>query len=223
MHIPPLGHREAGTELLPRLSIRRVGSVRANAVRGARAAAPVAARRSVVVNASAEESRRAVLSGLFAGAAALSAGKAMAATPVDLIDDRKAIEKGFDIIYEARDLDLTQSQRDGLTQARGSLEATKARVAEAATRIKTDVAADIEKEYWTEAKEELRRQVGTLRFDLNTLASVSGDKATKKAAIAANKALIKKIEELDYEVIQKNKTAALEKLPVVVESLAQYS
>ena len=215
--------REIGTELLPPFAIpRRVGSVRANAVRSTRAAAPIAARRSVVVNASAEESRRAVL-GLFAGAAALSASKAFAATPVDLIDDRKAIEKGFDIIYEARDLDLSQAQRDGLVQARDSLEATKGRVAEAASRIKTTVAEDIEKEYWTEAKEELRRQVGTLRFDLNTLASVSGDKATKKAAIAANKVLIKKIEDLDYQVIQKNKPAALEKLVAVVESLDQYA
>ncbi len=178
----------------------------------------------MVVRASVVDSRRAVLSGLFAGAAALSAGKALAAaTPVDLIDDRKAIEKGFDIIYEARDLDLPQSQRDGMTQARNSVEATKARVAEASSRIKTTVAADIEKEYWTEAKEELRRQVGTLRFDLNTLASVSGDKATKKAAIAANKELIKKIEELDYQVIKKNKALALEKLTIVVSSLDLYA
>jgi len=200
-------------------SVQRCGSVRPNMLRNSRVAAPVAARRSVVVSASAEDSRRAVLSGLFAGAAALSVGAAQALSPVDLIDDRAAITKGFDIIYEARDLDLDQAQRDGLTQARASLESTKARVAEASKRIKTAVAADIEKEYWTEAKEELRRQVGTLRFDLNTLASTTGDKSAKKAAIAANRELIKKIEDLDYQIIQKNKSSALSKLSVVVTSL----
>jgi len=45
----------------------------------------------------------------------------------------------------------------------------------------------------TEAKEELRRQVGTLRFDLNTLASAKGDKAAKKAALAARKDFIKAV------------------------------
>mmetsp|Transcript_5905 Transcript_5905/g.10070 ORF Transcript_5905/g.10070 Transcript_5905/m.10070 type:complete len:213 (-) Transcript_5905:146-784(-) len=201
------------------MSVQRVGSVRANAVRSVRAAAPVSARRSVVVSASAEDSRRAVLSGMIAGVAALSVGSAQAVTPVDLIDDRAAVEKGFDLIYEARDLDLTQAQRDGFTQARGSLEATKARIAEASTRIKTTVATDIQKAYWTEAKEELRRQVGTLRFDLNTVASTAGDKAAKKMAIAGNRELIRKIEDLDYSVRSKDKDAALQKLGVVVSAL----
>lgn len=196
----------------------RVGSVRPNAVRSTRAAVPVA-RRSVVVSASAEDSRRAVLSGLFAGVAALSVGQAQAVTPVDLIDDRAAITKGFDIIYEARDLDLSQAQRDGLNEARGSLEATKARIAEASSRIKTTVASDIKKAYWTEAKEELRRQVGTLRFDLNTVASTAGDKSAKKMAIAGNRELIKKIEDLDYSVRSKDQEAALAKLDVVVSAL----
>lgn len=198
----------------------RVGSFRANAVRSVRPSGPVAARRSVVVAASADDSRRAVLSGLFAGAAAvLTASSAQAVTPVDLIDDRAAITKGFDIIYEARDLDLSQAQRDGLVEARSSLENTKARVAEASRRIKSVVAKDIQKEYWTEAKEELRRQVGTLRFDLNTLASASSDKAAKKAAISANRDLIKKIEELDFQVRSKNKESALSKLEIVVTGL----
>lgn len=58
-----------------------------------------------------------VLAGFVAaGAALLAANKAEAVTPVDLFDDRKARDRGFDIIYEARDLDLPQNVRDGLTQ-----------------------------------------------------------------------------------------------------------
>lgn len=67
----------------------------------------------VVVRASAEESRRAVLSGLLAGAVALTAGAANAG---DLVDDRKAYQNDFERIYEARDADLPQAVRDGLSQ-----------------------------------------------------------------------------------------------------------
>jgi hypothetical protein len=42
----------------------------------------------------------------------------------------------------------------------------------------------------TEAREELRRQVGTLRFDLNTLASAKSSKEEKKAALALRKDFI---------------------------------
>lgn len=60
-----------------------------------------------------------VLAGFVAaGAALLAAPKAQAVTPVDLFDDRKVRDTGFDLIYEARDLDLPQSTRDGLTQVR---------------------------------------------------------------------------------------------------------
>lgn len=63
-----------------------------------------------------------MLAGFVAGAAALlAAPKAQALTPVDLFDDRKARQSGFDLIYEARDLDLPQSIRDGLTQVCVSL------------------------------------------------------------------------------------------------------
>uniref|UniRef100_A0A061RFT2 Photosystem II oxygen-evolving enhancer protein 3 n=1 Tax=Tetraselmis sp. GSL018 TaxID=582737 RepID=A0A061RFT2_9CHLO len=199
------------------LTSSRVAS--AGLIRPTRAASRAGARRSVVVAASASEDRRTVLSGIAAGFALLSASGVKAVTPVELIDDRKAVENGFDIIYEARDLDLDQAQRDGLVQARSSIASTKARVAEASKRIKDAVAEDIKKEYWTDAKEELRRQVGTLRFDLNTLASSTGDKAARKAALGVNKDLLKKIEELDFQIRSKNKEKALSKLEIVVTSL----
>lgn len=91
-----------------------------------------------------------VLSGFLAGVAALSvAGSASAtATPVDIIDDRKVIAKGFNIIYEARDLALSQSERDGLSQPRASLEDTRARVKLSEDRLDKELEPYISKAYW---------------------------------------------------------------------------
>lgn len=90
-----------------------------------------------------------VLAGFVAaGAALLSVGQAQAVTPVDLFDDRKARNTGFDIIYEARDLDIPQAVRDGMTQARADIEATKKRVKDSEARIDNSVATSIEKAYW---------------------------------------------------------------------------
>ena len=54
---------------------------------------------------------------MLAGFAAL-AGLAVAKTAnaVDIKDARKVRDQGFDLIYEARELELPQSVRDGLTQ-----------------------------------------------------------------------------------------------------------
>merc|ERR1712178_622860 len=132
--------------------------------------------------------------GLAAGLAAFSLSCSVSAvTPVDLKDDRKGKSVGFDLIYEARDLDLPQNVRDGLTQARSSVDDTKKRVSESKKRITQEVLPYIKKAYWTEAKEALRLQVGTLRFDLNTLAGTKS-KADKKAAVAAQKQFLSDIE-----------------------------
>jgi len=183
----------------------------------ARAARP--SRAAVVVRASAE-SRRAVLSGFLATVALTAAkGASAAATPVDLFDDRKAKETGFDLIYEARDLDLPQSVRDGLTQARGSVESTLKRVKESEKRIDNELEPLVQKAYWTAAREELRNQVGTLRFDLNTLASAKGSKEAKKAALAARKDFVTSVEALDLALRKKDKDSALSKLSVAKASL----
>lgn len=90
-----------------------------------------------------------MLSGLLAGVALTSAKSAFAAaTPVDLFDDRKARKTGFDLIYEARDLDLPQSVRDGLTQARSDLSATVKRVKESEARLDSALEPSIAKAYW---------------------------------------------------------------------------
>ncbi|WIA32261.1 hypothetical protein OEZ86_003107 [Tetradesmus obliquus] len=180
-----------------------------------RAARP--SRAAVVVRA---EARREVLAGFVAaGAALLSVGQAQAVTPVDLFDDRKVRNTGFDIIYEARDLDIPQAERDGMTQARADIEATKKRVKDSEARIDNSVATSIEKAYWTEAREELRRQMGTLRFDLNTLASAKTGKEEKKAALALRKDFIRSVEELDLAMRKKDKDSALAKLAVAKANL----
>ena len=172
-----------------------------------------------MVRASAE-SRRALLSGLFAGAATLaSAQAARALTPVDLFDDRKAIANGFDLIYEARDLDLPQDVRDGLVQARASIEGTVKRVKESEARIDAQLEGPISKAYWTEAREQLRRQVGTLRFDLNTLAGAKGGKEEKKKGLALRKSFIAAVEDLDLALRKKDKDTSLAKLGPVKKSL----
>lgn len=172
------------------------------------------ARAAVVARA--EDSRRAVLGGMILGG--LAAISAPAANAVDIIDDRKAKAKGFDIIYEARDLDLPQGQRDGLFQARGDIELTKKRIAESKARIDGKLAGDIEKKYWTEAREELRRQVGTLSFDINTLAAQL-PKADRKATEELKKTLKTEVSALDFAIRKKNKDAAVKELADVQAAL----
>ena len=104
------------------------------------------------------------------------------AEAIDISDDRKVIDTGYYIIDEARDYSLPQSTRDGLDQLRGDLPATKKRLADAIASIKQVVPVSIEKNYWVKAREGLRLQAGTMRFDLNTIASSLGDRASQKAA-----------------------------------------
>jgi len=161
-----------------------------------------------------EPSRRGMIDGLaFAFAAALAHDKAaFAVTPMDLKDDRAAKKAGFDITYEARDLDLPQNVRDGMTQARSSAADTKKRVVESSKRLAV-VLDDVKIAYWTQAGNELRRQVGTLRFDLNTLAGGN------KAVLGAKKKFFADVETLDLAIREKKMEAALAAYDKVSSSL----
>merc|ERR1711953_431573 len=161
--------------------------------------------------------RREMMNGFaLAFAAALAREKAaLAVTPVDLKDDRAAKKSGYDITYEARDLDLPQNIRDGLTQARGSTAETKKRVAESAKRIE-GVLADIKVAYWSDAGQSLRRQVGTLRFDLNTLGV---PKAESKKLFADIETLDLAIREKKMEVALKSYDKAKSSLDAVVKQV----
>lgn len=87
-----------------------------------------------------------MLSGLVAGVVSLTALNAYA--DVDLRDDREVRQRGFDLIYEARDLDLDQNSRDGLTQYRKNADSTKARVKKSESIIDTKLDSLIQKKYW---------------------------------------------------------------------------
>lgn len=178
--------------------------------------APCRQARVAVVARASEEGRRAVLGGLLAGLAVITASPANA---IDIIDDRKARAKGFDIIYEARDLDLPQGVRDGLEQARSDIGLTKKRIAESKARIDGSLTGYIEKKYWTEAREELRRQVGTLSFDLNTLAAQL-PKAERKEAEALKKTFKGEVTALDYAIRKKDQASAVKELGDVKAALS---
>jgi photosystem II oxygen-evolving enhancer protein 3 len=161
-----------------------------------RACRPVVARASV----EGANTRRAVLGGLLAGVVAISTPAAQA---IDILDATKVREAGFDLIYQARDLDLPQSVRDGITQFRDNLVGTKSRIEEASKRINGDLGGYIEKKYWTSAREELRGQVGNLRQDINTSAATL-DKASKKKALELGKKFYAKVDDLDFAIRKKS-------------------
>jgi photosystem II oxygen-evolving enhancer protein 3 len=152
----------------------------------------------VAVSASAE-GRRAVLGGLLAGVIAI----APAAQAVDILDATKVRDAGFDLIYQARDLDLPQSVRDGIDEFRGNLAGTKSRIKEASNRINGSLGGFIEKKYWTSAREELRGQVGNLRMDIGNSAATL-DKASKKKAIDLSKKFYAKVDDLDFAIRKKS-------------------
>jgi photosystem II oxygen-evolving enhancer protein 3 len=139
-------------------------------------------------------------------AAAAVAGPALAdATPVDVFDYRN-VRDGYEIIYQARDLDLPQNTRDGFTQARDPAVAS-ARISESVSRLQS-VGDLIKKAYWTAGREELRGQVGTLRFDINTIASGKASAADKKAILAAKDDLFATIDKLDFAMRKKDQASA---------------
>merc|ERR1711959_32492 len=139
-------------------------------------------------------------------------------TPVDLKDDRLAKASGFDLIYEARDLDLPQNIRDGLTQSRGSLTETKNRVSESKLRFAVEVLPSLKKSYWTKAKEALRLQIGTLRMDLKTL-SEALPLVDKEPALAIKATFWSEIESLDFYMRQKDLEASLSTYKAALTSL----
>ncbi|EIE25851.1 photosystem II oxygen evolving complex protein PsbQ [Coccomyxa subellipsoidea C-169] len=158
---------------------------------------------------------RQVLAGFlgFAGLALTASANA-----IDIQDERKVRERGFDLIYEARELDLPQAVRDGLVQARASIPETKKRIQESEKRIDTSLDGFVKKQYWTNAREELRLQAGTLRFDLNTLIAQK-DKISRKAAEALKKDFLLKVDELDYAIRKKDSSKANILLADVQKSL----
>jgi len=149
---------------------------------------------------------------LVAGIVALNAAPALALNSIELTDQRVTNKEGLQLIYEARDLNIAESTRQAgasrfafqkLTTAQ-----TAVRAKESISRLDQDMVTYVNKAYWTQAANELRRQVGTMRFDINNLVE---NKGTGKAEA---KAFFKSVEKLDFAIRQKDKDAAIAALAV---------
>ena len=74
----------------------------------------------------------------------------------------------------------------------------------------------------TLAKEELRNQVGTFRFDLRNLASSKGSKEERKAGISKAKELIVACEDLDQAIQKKDQEKAKKLYGKVTDKLSAF-
>lgn len=156
-------------------------------------------RTSVCVQA-ADSSRREMLVGAVA-AAGLMAGPAMAVPAAIVPSDDRVAKPTLDRRDEALDFDADIRARLGQTQYRQSIDDTKKRVAESKKKFAAVVKPNLDKSYWTQAREGLRLQMGYLRYDLNTL-------ATSKAQKASVKDFVAQVEKLDGALRAKNLEAA---------------
>jgi len=71
----------------------------------------------------------------------------------------------------------------------------------------------------TLAREELRLQLGTLRFDLNALISVLNSRDAKKKALGLKKSFLEAADELDFAIRKKDLTKAQAGLNATQSSL----
>lgn len=144
----------------------------------------------------------------LAGAALIAVSSPAIADPIDILDKRKENVEGLQLIYEARDLDLNErTDQEGPSRfafQKLTPEETFARAQEANKRLNGDVQEYIEKEYWTQASNELRRAVGSLRFDVDNLVKLKGKEFAPKQVD-----LFVTIEKLDFAIRQKDQTDAL--------------
>jgi len=191
-------------------------STRITHVRGAAASAGRSSSASRIITRAAapqgeRQSRRDVLKSTVSLGAALALGfgaavKPVEAKPVEIVSGKKSgLDMKQNILDEVRDLDLPVAQRNGLTQIRASKEDTLARVVESKKRIENDVTTYVNKAFWQDGKQELRRQVGNLSLDMNTLISASGD---KKNGAALKKSFFTSVDALDFAIRKKDKETA---------------
>jgi photosystem II oxygen-evolving enhancer protein 3 len=141
-----------------------------------------------------------------AGVVAFSAMPALALNQIELQDKRVTNKEGLQLIYEARDLNIAESTRqDGPSRfafQKLNSNQTKARATESLNRINKDVPEYVEKAYWSQAGMELRRQLNTMRFDINNLVDEKGGDRTQA------KKFYQAVEALDFQIRSKDKDGA---------------
>jgi len=143
---------------------------------------------------------------------------AAVSSSIEIRDFKKVSETLQRNIYDTRGQELTESPRQGeasrFALASTDYESTKKRTQESLKRMKNQVPKLIESESWALANAELRRQMGTLKYDMNDLAKNKGLKPAK-----SNKAVYKALDTLDYNVRQKNKDKALKLVKEAEEAI----
>jgi photosystem II oxygen-evolving enhancer protein 3 len=131
---------------------------------------------------------------------------ALALNQIELQDKRVTNKEGLQLIYEARDLNIAESTRqDGPSRfafQKLNSNQTKARATESLNRINKDVPEYVEKAYWSQAGMELRRQLNTMRFDINNLVDEKGGDRTQA------KKFYQAVEALDFQIRSKDKDGA---------------
>eukprot|EP00216_Chloropicon_sp_CCMP2111_P001751 CAMPEP_0198241492 /NCGR_PEP_ID=MMETSP1446-20131203/6302_1 /TAXON_ID=1461542 ORGANISM="Unidentified sp, Strain CCMP2111" /NCGR_SAMPLE_ID=MMETSP1446 /ASSEMBLY_ACC=CAM_ASM_001112 /LENGTH=197 /DNA_ID=CAMNT_0043924347 /DNA_START=124 /DNA_END=717 /DNA_ORIENTATION=- len=119
----------------------------------------------------------------------------------------------------AMDIDIPQNERDGFTQAREAKDFTKARLMESKSRIENDLVQYINANRWETSRAELRRQLGNLSLDMNTLIAASSD---KKGSAALKKEFFTEIDSLDFSLRKKNEEKALKYQASAVSKLNDF-
>jgi len=159
-------------------------------------------------NANAETSSRRQMMGKLAGVAALFAGAgSAAAAPISLIDDKdKKMDYKENIADLARNVDIDNKIRNGTKAAAEDKDFTIKRVQEGKKRLEGDVKTFVDKQFWYDAKQELRRQLGYMSVDMNTLIATSKD---KKAATSLKKDFFTSIDNLDFAIRKKDRESGL--------------
>jgi len=196
---------------------RKSGAALVGSGRGASA-------RSVVVRAQAQEptsSRRQMLG--FAGLAAgllVGANQSAHAIGIELIDDKsKKLDYNNNIADQARDVDIDNNIRTGRTQARADKQFVVSRVAENKKRIENDVKGYIDSKAWYFATQELRRQLGNMSLDMNTLVAASSD---KKQGAALKKDFFTAVDNMDFAIKKKDQAKALKYQEESVAKLGEF-
>jgi len=199
-------------------------------------------RRSMVVRCAAQtndvKGRREMFSVLFAGVGVASF-KALPANAYDQydkyikgngngassigIEDKRKENPGVQLIYEARDVDLPLKERYVFSRDQEAgkdmtPETTLNRINDARVRIDGEVRKAIGGNDWALARNQLRTRVSFLRYDLNYLVSLK-DKQAKKEAIELKKNALAKIEDLDFQLRNKNQETSNAKLEVALAAL----
>lgn len=154
----------------------------------------------------------------LAAAAVLTLSSPAFAVIAPVLQDDTKLNERVQLSYEARNDYISEKPRgDGPSRfafQKLDTAATKARAAESIKRVKVDVADYVSKKYWTQAGNELRRQVGTLRFDLANLADAKG---AGKYEVST---LVKSIEDLDFSIRKKSPEAAAAAIASVTSAAA---